>query len=78
MADDSEGKDKKRDYEVGYGKPPKRTQFKPGQSGNPISRHYRDFAQRWAAVEHIEIPTTPEAVARIAVGTWTLTPRADK
>lgn len=49
-----------------------------GQSGNPISRHYRDFAQRWAAVEYIEIPTTPEAVARIAVGTWTLTPRADK
>lgn len=22
------------DYEVGYGKPPKRTQFQPGQSGN--------------------------------------------
>ena len=22
-------------YEVGYGKPPKRTQWKPGQSGNP-------------------------------------------
>ncbi len=26
---------KPRDYEVGYGKPPKATQFKPGQSGNP-------------------------------------------
>jgi hypothetical protein len=25
----------KRDYEVGYGKPPKKTQFKKGQSGNP-------------------------------------------
>jgi hypothetical protein len=24
--------------EVGYGKPPKRTQFKPGQSGNPKGR----------------------------------------
>lgn len=23
-----------RDYEIGYGKPPKHTQFKPGQSGN--------------------------------------------
>jgi hypothetical protein len=23
------------EYEVGYGKPPKHTQFKPGQSGNP-------------------------------------------
>ncbi|HXH53180.1 MAG TPA: DUF5681 domain-containing protein [Sphingomicrobium sp.] len=29
---------KKRDYEVGYGKPPKATRFKPGQSGNPKGR----------------------------------------
>ncbi len=28
----------KRDYEVGYGKPPKKHQFKPGQSGNPKGR----------------------------------------
>lgn len=27
-----------RNYEVGYGRPPKRTQFKPGQSGNPRGR----------------------------------------
>lgn len=26
------------DYEVGYGKPPKAHQFKPGQSGNPKGR----------------------------------------
>jgi hypothetical protein len=26
------------DYEVGYGKPPKHTQFKPGQSGNSRGR----------------------------------------
>jgi len=26
------------DYEVGYGKPPKHTRFKPGQSGNPRGR----------------------------------------
>lgn len=26
------------DYEVGYKKPPKHTQFKPGQSGNPKGR----------------------------------------
>ena len=26
------------DYEVGYGKPPKDSQFKPGQSGNPNGR----------------------------------------
>lgn len=25
-------------YEVGYGKPPKESQFKPGQSGNPKGR----------------------------------------
>lgn len=31
MADDTDD----RDYEVGYGKPPKRTQFKKGRSGNP-------------------------------------------
>lgn len=28
----------KGDYEVGYGRPPKKTQFKPGQSGNPRGR----------------------------------------
>ncbi|MFY0639358.1 DUF5681 domain-containing protein [Maricaulis maris] len=28
----------KSDYEVGYGKPPKATQFKKGQSGNPRGR----------------------------------------
>ena len=29
---------RERDYEVGYGKPPKATQFKKGQSGNPKGR----------------------------------------
>jgi len=28
----------KNDYDVGYGKPPKSGQFKPGQSGNPKGR----------------------------------------
>lgn len=28
----------KRDYEIGYGRPPKRHQFKRGQSGNPRGR----------------------------------------
>jgi Family of unknown function (DUF5681) len=27
-----------RDYEIGYGKPPKKHQFKPGQSGNRRGR----------------------------------------
>ena len=30
--------DDDRDYEVGYGRPPKATQFKQGQSGNPRGR----------------------------------------
>lgn len=28
----------KKEYDVGYGKPPKSGQFKPGQSGNPKGR----------------------------------------
>ena len=31
-------RDSGRDYEVGYGKPPRNTQFKKGQSGNPRGR----------------------------------------
>ena len=35
----SSGSDKSEaGYEVGYGKPPKHTRFKPGQSGNPKGR----------------------------------------
>jgi hypothetical protein len=30
--------DKGRDYEVGYGKPPRHTRFRKGQSGNPQGR----------------------------------------
>ena len=30
--------DKQRDYEVGYGKPPRHTRFRKGQSGNPRGR----------------------------------------
>jgi hypothetical protein len=30
--------DNKRDYEVGYGKPPRHTRFTKGQSGNPRGR----------------------------------------
>jgi len=35
-----------RDYPVGYGKPPRHTQFKPGQSGHPSGRpkHATNFA----------------------------------
>lgn len=30
------------DYEVGYGKPPRATQFKKGQSGNPAGRRKKE------------------------------------
>lgn len=35
---DSETDASEHDYEVGYGRPPKHTQFKKGQSGNPRGR----------------------------------------
>jgi hypothetical protein len=35
---------KPSDFEVGYGKPPKGTQFKKGQSGNPSGRSKKDKA----------------------------------
>lgn len=35
---DQSSKPPKPDYEVGYGKPPQSSQFKPGQSGNPKGR----------------------------------------
>lgn len=35
---DGEGGSKKPDYDVGYCRPPKGSQFKPGQSGNPKGR----------------------------------------
>lgn len=35
---ENNGNNGKRDYEVGYGKPPRHTRFKKGQSGNPNGR----------------------------------------
>lgn len=46
-----------------------------GQSGNPFSPYYRSFAERWAKVEYIEIPTKRESIAKSTLGTWTLAPR---
>ena len=34
----ADGDEADDEYDVGYKKPPKRTQFKPGQSGNPRGR----------------------------------------
>ena len=38
MSDENNNNEPTDDYEVGYGKPPKKSQFKPGQSGNPKGR----------------------------------------
>ena len=46
-----------------------------GQSGNPFSPFYRSFARRWAEGKYIEIPTKREAIAKVLLGTWTLTPQ---
>jgi penicillin amidase len=46
-----------------------------GQSGNPLSPFYRSFAERWSKGEYIEIRTKRETLAKVKLGTWTLTPR---
>lgn len=41
------------DYEVGYKKPPKHTQFKPGESGNRKGRPPKETTNLIQAVEEI-------------------------
>lgn len=36
--DDDAGRSRGKDYDIGYGKPPKHTRFVKGQSGNPVGR----------------------------------------
>lgn len=42
----------------------------PGQSGHPLSPHYRDFAPLWLAGGHVTLPVRPDRVS----GTITLRP----
>jgi hypothetical protein len=46
------------DYPVGYGRPPKATQFKPGKSGNPRGRPKGSRSPQ-AAFQHIINETVP-------------------
>ena len=48
-----------------------------GQSGNPLSPHYRDQLERWRDGGHIEIATTRDAARRQAASVLTLAPRQD-
>ena len=45
-----------------------------GQSGHPLSRHYRSFAGMWARGEYITIPTREAEVERVTAGRWRLCP----
>lgn len=45
---------KKKDYEIGYKKPPKHTQFKPGQSGNPKGRPKKPQTIEDAAIQTLK------------------------
>jgi uncharacterized protein DUF5681 len=40
-SDHSQSSEAKRDYEIGYGRPPKHSRFKRGKSGNPNGRPKR-------------------------------------
>jgi hypothetical protein len=40
------------DNRIGYGKPPKRTRFKPGQSGNPRGRPRSVDLKQWESPMH--------------------------
>ncbi|MDO9103961.1 MAG: penicillin acylase family protein [Methylovulum sp.] len=46
-----------------------------GQSGNPLSGHYRDMAQAWLQGGYVPLLTDRERILRDAVGTIRLTPQ---
>ena len=47
-----------------------------GQSGNPLSGHYRDYVKLWRDGEYIPMTTTRERVEENALGTLRLEPAA--
>jgi Family of unknown function (DUF5681) len=55
-----------RKYAVGYGKPPKSTRFKPGQSGNPKGRppESRSFKEDVEAIMRSKIPVIEDGKSR--------------
>ena len=59
------------DYEVGYGRPPGHTQFKPGQSGNPKGRPKgqptasKIFMREAARVVHMQVGDKVETISKL-------------
>ncbi len=45
-----------------------------GQSGNPLSEHYRDMNQRWRAGELVDVPLDAESARARSVNTFVLEP----
>ena len=46
----------------------------PGQSGNPLSRRYQNYAQSWAEVTYLPMSMNDAAITQKAIGTLTLQP----
>jgi len=46
-----------------------------GQSGNPLSSHYADFAPRWARGEYVPMLTERSRIESLGVQRLVLTPR---
>ena len=46
-----------------------------GQSGNPLSPHYRDFAEKWRNGEYVPLLMNRAEIEADAIGTLSLTPR---
>lgn len=73
-----------RSYQVGYGKPPKDSQFKPGQSGNPAGRPKRkpSIKEELEAVLYrettIEGPEGPERANVLGVSLLATAKQASK
>ena len=56
--DNNDDDDDDDDGVVGYGKPPKKHQFKPGQSGNPRGRPLRNQSMRASILEELKMSIT--------------------